>query len=51
MEHTIGMNLRLPNSLNEALLDKVAIERKRGNRTTKENLIINMIKEHRKELL
>ncbi len=50
-EKTIGMNLKVPNNLNELLLDKVAAERKRGNKTTKEILIINMIKKHRKELL
>lgn len=50
-EKTIGMNIKFPNDLNELLLDKVATERKRGKKTTKEKLIINLIKKHRKELL
>lgn len=50
-QKTIGIRINLPNDLNELLLDKVAMERKRGNRITKEKLIIELIKKHRKELL
>ncbi len=50
-EKTVSMIIKkMPNDLNELLLDKVASERKRGVKTKKEILIINMIKKHRKEL-
>jgi len=42
----VKMRLTLPDNLNEALLDEVAQRRKQGSRTSKEKLIINLLKKH-----
>jgi len=40
------MILKIPTELNEELLDEVAKCRKQGNRTSKEKIIISLIKKH-----
>jgi hypothetical protein len=42
----VKMILTLPDELNESLLDEVAKNRKEGNRTSKEKLIISLLKKH-----
>jgi len=42
----VKMILKLPTELNEILLDEVAKQRKAGNRTSKEKLIVNILKKH-----
>jgi len=48
---TISTIIYIPFDLNEIIHDKIARERKKGNRTSKEKIIIELLNKNRKELM